>query len=310
MSTAILLLQKHSNDSVSSNEPIHFDEVALSEGTIQYDSNTGVITITDAGIYLIDWNLSTQSTSGSTGVMFQLVASDGQEYDSNSPLRMGSLSGIAAIQADTVPLELSLVNKSLATVFFPSTLGMKATLRITLFSQDDLTCLPLLQFAHVLDQLVEKYPNAAVSVFSNRLATISGDLDGLYRASGAQIPLLLLNGGEPYAFAIQYISALYFANQVYDETITYLPLSAGIPSNCQFDASLNIYEMVSVGDTIQVMMGPTTSASGTVTVNAPGIIVIADETSMLFLFTPSIFGIQVTEPGLRRQAVPLSIKNE
>ncbi len=307
MNTEILLLQKNANDSVLSNETVLFDEISLSQGNIQYDENTGIITIQASGIYVIDWNLSTQSTSGSTGVMFQLQASTGQEFESNSPVRMGNLTGIAALQVDTVPVELTLVNKSLATVFFPSTLGVKATLRIACIDQADLACLPLLQFAHVLDQLVVKYPEASVSVFSNRLATITSNLDGLYRAPSAQVPLLLLNGGEPYAFAINYITALYFPNQVYDETITYLPLPEGAASSCQFDASLNIYEMVSVGDTIQMLMGPTTSGSGTVTVNAPGIIVIADDTSMMFVFTPSIFGIQVSAAGFRQRA-PLRIE--
>lgn len=286
-------------------------------GNISYDNTTGVITISENGLYIVDWCVSTQSTSGSLSVIFKLISDKGDEFDSNSPTKTGTMGGIAALNVVDAPVSLSLVNTSNADVFFPNTVISKANLRI--FHVDSATdnsrCFALDQFAHVLEQLVAIYPGASVSIFSNRLATITGPLGALYKAPDAgNIPLLILDpAGVPFAFSIDKIAILFFPNSVYDDSITYLSPPDPFPQNCETDLLKNIYNYVSVGDTISVTTGPTTSASGDVYINEYGIIVLADATSTIFIMTPHIFSINVsdtTDDLSKEKSNPVSIVNE
>ena len=164
---------------------------------------------------------------------------------------------------------------------------------------DNSRCFTLDQFAHVLEQIVTIYQGADVSIFSNRLATVSGPINSLYKSPDAgNIPLLLL-GDEPVAFSIDKITILYFPNSVYDDSITYLSPPVPFPQNCDTDLIKNIHDYVAVNDNISITAGPTASASGDVHINEYGIIVLADPTSTIFLMTPQLFSITVNEvvPG-------------
>ncbi len=193
-----------------------------------------------------------------------------------------------------------MVNVSNATVFFPNTIISKANLRIFSLDSngsDNSRCFALDQFAHVLEQIVTIYQGASVSIFSNRLATVSGPINSLYKAPDTgDIPLLLL-GDEPVAFSIDKIAILYFPNSVYDDSITYLNPPVPFPQNCDTDLLKNIHDYVAVNDNISITAGPTASASGDVSINEYGIIVMADAVSTIFLMTPHIFSIVVNEVG-------------
>ncbi len=296
MSDTVLQLQNNNNASVLNNNNVIFDETITMSGNISYDNATGVITISENGIYVIDWCLATQTTSASPGIVFKLVSDKGHDFDSNSQDKAGSMSGIAVLSVNEAPIHVSLINTSNATVFFSSTMVSKTNLRIVkLNSADNSSCFALDQFAHVLEQIVTIYQGAAVSIFSNRFATVSGTINSLYKAPDAgSIPLLLL-GDEPVAFSIDKIAILFFSNSAYDDSITYLTPPDPFPQNCDTDLLKNIYNYVEVGDSISVTTGPTTSASGDVYINEYGIIVLADATSTIFLMTPHIFSIAVNE---------------
>lgn len=138
------------------------------------------------------------------------------------------------------------------------------------------------------------YQGASVSIFLNRLATVSGPINSLYKSPDAgNIPLLL--GDEPVAFSIDKITILYFPNSIYDDSITYLNPPVPFPQNCDTDLLNNIHDYVAVNDNISITAGPTTSASGDVHINKYGIIVLADPTSTIFLMTPQLFSITVNE---------------
>ena len=298
MNNIVLQLQKNNNNSILNNDNFIFDETIGSIGNISYDDMTGVITISENGLYMVDWCVEMQATSGSSSVIFKLISDKGHEFDSNSPTRTGSMSGIAALNVDDAPINLSLVNVSDATVFFPNTIISKANLRVFSLNgnmSDNSRCFALDQFAHVLEQIVTIYQGAAVSIFSNRLATVSGPINSLYKAPDAgNIPLLLL-GDEPFAFSIDKIAILYFPNSVYDDSITYLNPPVPFPQNCDTDLLKNIHDYVAVNDNISITAGPTASASGDVHINEYGIIVLADEVSTIFLMTPHIFSVVVNE---------------
>lgn len=313
MANIVLQLQKNSSNSILNNNNFIFDQIITAIGNISYDNMTGVVTISENGLYMIDWCIATQSSPGSPSVIFKLISDKGHAFDSNSPDKTGSVSGIAVLNVDDAPLNFSLVNASDAGVFFPNTIISKANLRVFSLNgntADNSRCFALEQFAHVLEQVVSIYPGASASIFSNRLATVSGPLNALYKAPDAgSIPLLLL-GDEPVAFNIDKITILFLPDSVYDESITYLSPPDPFPQNCDTDLLKNIYNYVAVGDNISVTAGPTTSASGDVHMNEYGIIVLTDATSTIFIMTPQLFSITVndTTDGLRGERL-VSVSN-
>lgn len=107
--------------------------------------------------------------------------------------------------------------------------------------------------------------------------------------------LILQAGGVPFAFNIDKITILFLPTSVYDDSITYLTPPDPFPQNCDTDQIKNIHDYVAVGDNISITTGPSTSASGDVHINEYGIIVLADETSTIFLITPQIFSLTVNE---------------
>lgn len=297
MASTVLQLQKNSVTSILDSGNFIFDQVISSAGNLGYDPVTGVVTIPENGMYIVDWWVSIQSTSGSPGTTVRLISDKGQVFDSNSPNKTGNMGGIAVLDIDDAPVTFSLVNMSSATLFFSGMISSKANLRISAVDSgggaaDNSRCFALDQFAHVLEQIVTLYPGASVSLFSNRLATITGPINSLYRSPDAgSIPMLLL-GDEPVAFSIDKITVLYFPDSVYDSSITYLTPPDPFPQNCDTDQIKNIHDYVAVGDSISFTTGPTTSASGDITINEYGILVFADATSMMLVVTPQIFSIQ------------------
>lgn len=315
MNNIVLQLQKNNSDSIlNNNDNVVFDEIISTAGNIGYDNTTGVISIHENGIYVIDWCVSVQTTSNSPNVIFKLISDKGHEFDSNSPVKTGNVSGIATLNVDDAPANFSLVNTSNATVFFPNTIIFKANLRVFYLGSStagNSRCFALDQFANVLEQVVNIYQGASVSIFSNRLATISGTIGSLYKAPDAvSIPLLILQNGQPVAFGIDKITILYFPDSVYDDSITYLNPPDPFPQNCDTDFLKDIYNYVEVGDSISVTAGPTTSASGDVHINEYGIIVLTDAASTIFLMTPHIFSIavnEVTEGMSGRNSISVSV---
>lgn len=301
MNNMVLQLQKNNDNATLDNNNVIFDETISMLGNISYDDITGVITISENGLYIFDWYVVTQGTgSSSSSVIFKLISDKGHEFESNSPNRTGNMSGIAFLNVDDAPLNISLVNTSGTTVFFSNTILSKANLRIfslNTSAADNSRCFALEQFAHVLEQIVTIYQGASVSIFSNRLSTVLGRINSLYKAPDAgSIPLLLISD-RPFAFTIDKITILHFTDSVYDDSITYLSPPDPFPQNCDTDLLKNIYNYVEVGDNITITTGPATSASGVVHINEYGIIVLTDETSTIFLMTPQIFSIVKNENG-------------
>ncbi|WP_216557849.1 hypothetical protein [Tissierella carlieri] len=312
MNNTILQLQKNNDDSILNNNNVIFDETISMIGNISYNNITGTITISENGLYIIDWYVAMQSIFGSPSVIFKLISDKGHEFDSNSPNKTGNMNGIAILDVSDAPINISLVNTSNTTVFFSNTIPSKANLRVFYLNSDiadNSSCFALEQFAHVLEQIVNIYQGDSVSIFSNRLATVSGPIHSLYKAPDTvSIPMLVLQSeDESFAFNIDKITMLYFPNSIYDDSITYLSPPSPFPQNCDTDQLKNIYNYVTVGDSISVTAGPNTSASGDVHINEYGIIVVADATSIIFMMTPHIFSITVNEEGGFSGQKPISV---
>ena len=118
MASTVLQLQKNSVTSILDSGNFIFDQVISSAGSLGYDPVTGVVTIPENGLYIVDWWVSIQSTSGSPGTTVQLISDKGQVFDSNSPNKTGNMGGIAVLDIDDAPVTFSLVNMSSATLFF------------------------------------------------------------------------------------------------------------------------------------------------------------------------------------------------
>jgi hypothetical protein len=319
MNNSVLLLQKNSSNSILNNNNIIFDETIDSSENITYNDQTGVVTISENGTYIIDWCIATQSTSGSSGVIFKLISSQGHEYDSNSSNRTDNMSGIAVLNVENAPINFSIVNKSNSTVFFQDIIVSKANLRVFLLNSSNVTnnsrCFALNQLANLIEQIVEIYEGDDISVFSNRLATLSGTIHSIYRSPDAEnIPLFIVESdGQLMALNINEITLLYLPNSIYNESITYLDLPNPFPQNCDTDLLKDIHDYITVGDTIFITAGPTTSASGDVSVNEYGIIVLADETSTIFLSVPKIsilFKQEQSDSVSEKKGSTLSIRSE
>lgn len=154
-------------------------------------------------------------------------------------------------------------------------------------------CFALAQCAHVLAQVIALYPGASVSIYSHRLSTMTGCLLALQKAQDTSAaPLLLLRDTPPYAFAIEKIAVLHLPNSVYEPSITYLPLPE--PAAGGLELIRTIHDSVAVGDTLELMTGVTTNAAGIVAANEYGVIVLADASSTMFVFTSHIFSLRVT----------------
>lgn len=311
MANIVLQLQKNSIDSILNANNFLFDETVSSIGNISYDALTGVITIPDNGLYMVDWWVSILSTVGSTNSIVKLISDKGHEFSSNLVVKVGNMSGLAVLDIDDAPIQLSLVNESNGTIFFSDMTVCKSALRVYTLNSDPVDnsrCFALNQLTHVLEQIVALYPGTDVSIFSSRFATVTGTINSLYKApTSGNIPLLLL-GTEPVAFNIDQISVLYFPNMPFDSSITYLTPPDPFPQNCDTDTIQNFYQYVSPGDNVSITLAPTTAASGEVTLNEYAMLVMADDTSSMFVMTPDIVTLQITgaTPGMRGRQ-PLSI---
>ena len=64
-------------------------QTIYSDGSISYDSNTGIITIGEPGRYVINWWVATQSSPTTNVPVFTLYSSLGNVIKSNSPIITG-----------------------------------------------------------------------------------------------------------------------------------------------------------------------------------------------------------------------------
>lgn len=299
MNNYILQLQKNNNDNVLNNNNLLFDQIIESDGNIIYDDITGNITIFENGTYIIDWYISTQITAGSPSVIFKLISTDGHEFYSNSMNKSSNINGIGVLTIDNAPIQISLVNNSGASVYFPNSIESKASLRIVSLSSEITQsnyCYGIDQLANFIEQIVTIYPGATVSIYLDSLVTVTGEINSIFKSTDSNIPLLVIeSNGTSTLINLANVTAIYFSNSVYDNSITYLDPPDPSISDCNIDLIRNVHDYVSVGDTLSVTVGTNTSASGDVTINEYGIIVMADDTTMLIIAVPQILTMTVTE---------------
>lgn len=126
----LLEIQKTSAGSVQVDAQVDFDTVITSLGDVTYDTGSGVITFNRVGRYLINWWIATRSSLSANEIVFSLVSSQGDDIIGNSPIKTGEVYGTAIINVETAPATLSLINQSLAEIFYSTQVPVKATMTI------------------------------------------------------------------------------------------------------------------------------------------------------------------------------------
>jgi hypothetical protein len=116
--------------SVASGDPVVFDTTISSESPfITYDG-LGTLTITQTGVFYVDWWVSTDGIEGGTdtAITFAIVTSAGDNIQASSPIGTGQITGNALI-AIAAPVTMQLVNATDGTIGFGLT-PIKADLTI------------------------------------------------------------------------------------------------------------------------------------------------------------------------------------
>lgn len=83
----LLLVQKTLMNSVAVNENVIFDNVILNDASMTYNLSTGVITLNEAGNYLINWWIANKCFSSGLKTSFSIVSSNGAKIKENSPIK-------------------------------------------------------------------------------------------------------------------------------------------------------------------------------------------------------------------------------
>lgn len=176
MSNIALQIERQTDGIVESNENVIFGTTVYSSGNIVYNAATGVITFQEAGRYVFNWWVATQTSTSKQGAVFALTSSQGDFLEGNSPLNTGEVSGVAIIEVVTAPVTVSLVNASGATFYYTPIVPVKATLLVV---EDDNVNSTQQNFVQLFDRN-----------YTNEL-TANGDLN----LSNEGINPLYTNGG-------------------------------------------------------------------------------------------------------------------
>ncbi len=136
MSNIALQIERSTSGSVAVASDVIFDSIVYAAGNISYNPVTGVITFNEAGRYVINWWVATQSTQSSDGAVFALSSSAGDFMEGASPLKTGEVVGYGIIDVVSAPVTVSLVNASTGLIVYSSIVPLKATLIVV---EDDIT---------------------------------------------------------------------------------------------------------------------------------------------------------------------------
>ncbi|MGH4052942.1 MAG: BclA C-terminal domain-containing protein [Clostridium sp.] len=139
MDTIGLQLERTTAGTININSNVIFDMQVNSYGAIVYNSLTGEIVINKAGRYFINWWVATQSAIGPNNINFSIQSSQGDNLMGASPVKQNEVVGYALIQVDSAPISLRLINTTLNSVFYSSSVPIKAFLVLGEIQETDST---------------------------------------------------------------------------------------------------------------------------------------------------------------------------
>ncbi|HMM23037.1 MAG TPA: hypothetical protein PKA10_20200 [Selenomonadales bacterium] len=300
MSDITLQIALQSPGMVASGGNVLFDTVVYSDGTVDYDSATGVLTFSTTGRYIINWWVATQSSLSTNGAVFALSSSQSDLIRGNSPVKTGTICGMGSIGVASAPVTVSLVNSSTATFYYAPQVPLKATLIVLPDggTTDTMGCFAVSQLANILSQMITAYSTTTWTVFSSSLASYSGTPLDLYTSPNANGPgiLRLLDVNNNYeALPIAQITAIYPGDgTVYDPAFTFLSPPVPLPPGCDTDMIAAVQSYLPLGTPVdEIRLGPAITASGEIYRNEYGVLVLsdADGNTPVFIATPHILRI-------------------
>ena len=128
MSNIALQIERTLTGSVSNNANVVFEDIVYSAGNISYNNVTGEITFNEAGRYIFDWWVATQTAATSPAVIFTLTSTQGDNLEGNSPNKLGVVVGIGIVDVITAPVTVTLVNETGNNVVYSSAVPVQASL--------------------------------------------------------------------------------------------------------------------------------------------------------------------------------------
>ena len=128
MSNIALQIERTLTGSVANNANVVFEDIVYSAGNISYNNVTGEITFNEAGRYIFDWWVATQTAATSPAVIFTLTSTQGDNLEGNSPNKLGVVVGIGIVDVITAPVTVTLVNETGNNVVYSSAVPVQASL--------------------------------------------------------------------------------------------------------------------------------------------------------------------------------------
>ena len=136
MSNSSLQIDLNLAATVAAGTNVLFDTVVYSSGSIIYNSDTGEVTFSEAGRYVINWWVATQTSQSINGTAFALISSQGDNIGGDPLIKTGEVFGIGIVDVTTAPVTLALVNVSTTTIYFSLYAQLKGVLVIV---EDDIS---------------------------------------------------------------------------------------------------------------------------------------------------------------------------
>ena len=299
MSNIALQIERTLAGRIGVEENVIFDNTVYSAGNISYDSVTGVITFNEAGRYMINWWVATQSSQSPSGVVFALSSSQGDFLEGDSPAKTGEIVGVGIINVSDPPVTAFLVNASLGSHDYPGQVSLKATLAVVqdTAAAEDMSCFAVRQLTNILSQMITAYSDKTWTVYTESLYSFSGMPLELYAspdATGPGILRLVDINGDFEALPIANIAAIYPGDEtVYDPSFEYLTPPDPLPPGCATDLSAAIQAYLPLETSVALSLGPAISATGAVYRNEFGVLVLSDEigSTPIFVAAPHILRI-------------------
>ena len=135
MSNIALQIERQAAGAAAASSNVIFDSVVFSAGNVSYNNLTGVITFNEAGRYVINWWVATQSSTSANGAVFALSTSQGDILEGNSPIKTGEVYGVGIVDVTAAPVTMALMNTSNGTINYAALVPLKATLVVV---EDDI----------------------------------------------------------------------------------------------------------------------------------------------------------------------------
>lgn len=130
MDTIALDVIKNQGISINAQENVLFDQVLLQKGAVQYNTNTGIVTLNKKGRYMVSWDVVTQAAVGAPGVSFGIYVGNSNQVITGTPVKNGEVVGFGIVQVDTIPTTLSIVNTENVVIYYATATQIKAHMTI------------------------------------------------------------------------------------------------------------------------------------------------------------------------------------